>query len=161
MNEQKTKIYVLPKVTFHGILERNDISDENVNEFTNYAFVCINDFSGDYYHNPLFIMSHHNVINLFFDDVKDDFELSPTNKGVTKAFTEDMAKKLVKFLDDNKHVKVLMVHCAAGISRSGAVGQFALDYLNGDKEFFKINNSHITPNAEVSRILNNYIRNRK
>ncbi len=156
--DEKVKIYVFPKVQFQEVLDRNNINDDSVDAIINYAFICINDSEGSYYHTPLFTQSHHNVLNLFFDDVKNDLEISPTNSGKTRAFTEEDAKRVVKFLDNNKNVKVLLVHCAAGISRSGAIGQFALDYLNGDKEYFKINNKHILPNAEVLRILNNYVR---
>jgi len=159
MNEEKIKIYVFPKVQFQEIMDKNDINDESVDDITKYAFICINDFSGDYYHDPIFRHSHHNVLTLFFDDVRNELEFSPTNSGKIRAFTEEDAKNIIKFLDSNRHIKVLMIHCAAGISRSGAVGQFALDYLQGDKEFFAINNKHILPNAEVLRILNNYARN--
>lgn len=156
--DEKIKIHIFPKVQFQEVLERNNINDDNVDSVTKYAFICINDSEGKYYHAPLFTQPHHNVLNLFFDDVKNDLEISPTNPGKTRAFTEEDAKQVIKFLDKNKHIKVLLIHCAAGISRSGAIGQFALDYLNGDRDHFKINNKHILPNAEVLRILNNYIR---
>jgi predicted protein tyrosine phosphatase len=132
----------------------NNIDDENVDEFTKIAFICVNDTSGEYYHDPLFNGLHHNVLNLFFDDVENDLELSPTNSGKTRAFTKEDAKRVITFLDSNKHIESLLIHCAAGISRSGAVGQFALDYLKGDKEYFRINNSQILPNAKVLQLLN-------
>lgn len=154
MKEEQLKIYVFSKVKFHEILTQNNINDENVDEFTNLAMICINDTSGEYYHDPLFIGSHHNVLTLFFDDVENDFELSPTNNGKTRAFTKEDAKKIIEFLSSNKNVNTLLIHCAGGISRSGAVGLFALDFLRGDKDSFKINNSHIVPNAKVSLLLN-------
>lgn len=150
----ETKIYVLPKVEFNDILKRNKIDDNNVEEFVGYGFICINDTSGDYYHKPTFMLEHKNVINLFFDDVENDLELSPTNRHVTRAFTEKQAQQVLGFLKENKDVKTLFVHCAGGISRSGAVGRFALDYLHGDKEFFKQTNRHILPNPKVTMLLN-------
>jgi len=155
--KELTKIYVLPKVQFHEILKNNNITDESVEEFINIGFICINDFSGKYYHDPLFLADHHNVLSLFFDDVENDLDISPTNHKETKAFTKDDAKKIINFLDDNKNINTLLIHCAAGISRSGAVGSFALSYLNGDKEHFKQTNSFIMPNARVLRLLNNEI----
>mgnify|MGYP001156674478 FL=1 len=156
--DQKPRIYILPKVQFHAMLEGNGIDDSNVDEYVSHAFISINDFSGADSHTPLFRDSHHNVITLFFDDVKDETETSSTNKGKVKAFDENMAERIVKFLDNNRTVKNIIIHCAAGISRSGAVGTFALDYLGGDKELFKRDNPMISPNGEVLRILHNYHR---
>jgi len=50
-------------------------------------------------------------------------------------FDEGHAKKIIAFLDNaNKDPKDsdLVVHCSAGISRSGAVGTFACDYFGLD-----------------------------
>lgn len=152
-NEQ-VKIYVKSKVEFHGMLERNNIDDTNIDEFTKYAFICINDNRGEYYHHPLLKQKHYNVLNLWFDDIEHDGAESPTNKENTKAFTTKQATQIVEFLDSNKSIDILFVHCAAGISRSGAVGRFALDYLEGDRENFKINNNYILPNGRVLRMLN-------
>lgn len=161
--DEQIKIYVMPKVQFHEMLERNNINDDNVDEFIKVAFICVNDTSGKYYNQPLFAQNHHhNVLNLWFDDVEHDGKLSPTNKEeTTKAFTDKQAKQIVKFLDSNKNINTLLLHCAAGISRSGAVGRFALDYLNGDKENFKIHNKHILPNGRVLRMLNEVWRSKK
>ena len=153
-------IYVLSKVEFDGLLQRNNIDDMNVDEFITVAFISINDSSGDYYKNPLFRINHHNVLNLWFDDVEKDGQLSPTNKEETKAFSSSQANTVIEFLNSNKSAKTLFVHCAAGISRSGAVGQFALDYLKGNKESFVTNNKHILPNGRVLRLLNEALRNR-
>lgn len=151
---EKLKIYVLPKVEFHNILKKYEIDDDNVDEFIKYAFISINDTSGKYYHEPLFKEDHGNVLTLFFDDVENDLERSPTNKNVCKSFSEDQAKQVLTFLNQNKDVETILVHCAAGISRSGAIGQFALDFLKGDKDFFRITNKYIMPNSKVLRLLN-------
>lgn len=155
MSKEPTRIFVLPKTKFETILNNNNISDLNVETYVTYAFICINDTSGEYYHYPLFKEDHLNVLNLSFDDVEHDFEISPTNSNRTKACTIKDAKNIINFLDLNKKIDVLMIHCAGGISRSGAVGQFALDYLNGNKEYFKIDNPQIRPNAHILRLLNN------
>ena len=151
---KKPRIYVWSKVKFHEMKNTNNIDDLNIDEYKNAAFICINDSSGDYYNQPLFAYNHPNVLTLYFDDVEQDGELSPSNKEENKAFTKNQAAKIVEFLKSNKHVETLIIHCAGGISRSGAVGRFALDYLNGDKESFKLNNSHINPNGRVLRMLN-------
>ena len=151
------RIYVLSKIRFNEILDKNNINDNNVDEFKQYAFICINDSSGEYYHDPLFLSSHSNVLTLFFDDVENDLEMSPTNHNMTRAFTEEDADKVINFLNCNKRIKTLLIHCAGGISRSGAVGTFALDYYKSDKQRFKEDNPKIIPNARVLRMLNNKV----
>lgn len=160
MNEQP-KIYVMSKVQFQDTLNRNGIDDTTVDEYIKVAFICINDSSGDYYHDPLFVHDHHNVLNLWFDDVENEGELSPTNKGENRAFSTQHASRIIEFLESNKHVDTLMIHCAAGISRSGAVGRVALEYLQGNRESFKINNGQINPNPRVERMLNEAWHKRK
>ena len=157
--KDKVKIHVLPKVEFEEILNNNDINDDNVEELINYAFISINDSCGNYYHKPLFKSEHHNVLTLFFDDVSHDMEGSPTNRGETKAFTREQASEIISFLKENKNVNTVLVHCAAGISRSGAVGQFVLDFMDGDRDFFQSTNRHIMPNVHISRTLNEEMRN--
>lgn len=154
--KEKIKIYVMSKVQFQDLINRNGIDDSTVDEFIKYAFICIDDTNGEFYSYPLFCMDHHNVLRLSFDDVEEDLQISPTNKKMTKAFTEKDAKKIIEFLNSNKNIDNLIIHCAAGISRSGAVGRFALEYLKGDQEFFYNNNKHILPNAKVLRILNGF-----
>jgi len=148
------KIYVMPKVQFHDTLTKNHIDDDTVEEYTKIAFISINDSAGEYFHDPLFHCDHFNVITLYFDDVEHDGEISPTNKTENKAFTKQQAVRLIEFFESNKNVNTVLVHCAAGISRSGAVGRVALEYLKGDRDNFKINNGQINPNARVERMLN-------
>jgi len=154
MEERQPKIYVMPKVQFHETLDRNNINDETVDEYAKIVFISINDSSGEYYHDPLFLHNHHNVLNLWFDDVEHDMQISPTNKDMTRAFTKEQATRIIEFLESNKNCNTVLIHCAAGISRSGAVGRVALEYLGGDREYFKTNNNHISPNVRVERMLN-------
>ena len=142
---EKVKIYVLSKLRFDDLLKNNNIDDSNVDTYKNSAFICINDTTGSYYHEPI-LTEHFNVLNLFFDDVE-------TDTCEYRAFTENDAKRVISFLDVNKNVKLLLVHCGAGVSRSGAIGQFALDYLNGDKDQFNFDNSFILPNSRVLQML--------
>jgi len=66
--------------------------------------------------------------------------------------TEDQAKELVSFIDDNKECSFI-VHCDAGVSRSGAVGTFICRYLRHSLESFKIVNPNILPNDYVLDML--------
>lgn len=155
------RIYIVPKVQFDEILQKNGINEENVEGFIKIALISINDSHGEYFHKPFFKEDHHNVLQLWFDDIEHEGETSPTNSEKCKPFSNKDAKQILNFLKANKTVNTLIIHCAGGISRSGAVGKFALNYLNGDRERFKIDNGHINPNGRVLRMLNEEERNEK
>ena len=70
-------------------------------------------------------------------------------------FNEDHAKRIINFLDEIKNCKepsLLIVHCDAGISRSGAVGEFASDYFGLSYEQFCKDND-VLPNAHIKALL--------
>jgi len=54
----------------------------------------------------------------------------------------------------------LILHCDAGISRSGAIGSFAADFLRLDMEKFRKDNPDIMPNHYVLSVLNKVSGNR-
>ena len=151
---RKIKIKVLSKPEFNQFMGERGIDDKNVEEQMNgVALISINDTSGNW-STSWFDADHPNVLRLWFDDVFADTEKSPTNKNECRAFTEKQAQKIFQFIKENKD-KDFIVHCSAGISRSGAVGAFINDYLDSDKEFFhKFNADRIFPNAHVSILLN-------
>lgn len=71
-------------------------------------------------------------------------------------FDEDMADKVIEFLERVKAAddgKDLLIHCMAGVSRSGAVGTFAREFLDLDYEEFTRDNPHICPNPLVMKLL--------
>jgi len=155
--EQKTKkILVWSKPQFNEIMGKMGISDKNVEEtFKDVALISINDTHGNW-SQSWFDQDHSNVLRLWFDDVEQDTDkFSPTNQEKVKAFTVEDAKSIRKFLKDNKKKETFIVHCSAGISRSGAVGQFICDFFRVDRTEFLRNNPHILPNGRVTRMLNN------
>lgn len=71
-------------------------------------------------------------------------------------FDKVHADKIIKLLDiAQKDIKdsVLLIHCQAGISRSGAVGCFASDYCNLDYSQFVKDNPGIYANQYVLNVL--------
>ena len=65
---------------------------------------------------------------------------------------------MVDFLDviqKDEEDSILVAHCAAGISRSGAIGTFACDYCGLDYNEFIGSNSNIMANPHVLRVLSN------
>ena len=95
------------------------------------------------------------VLSLLFWDI------DPLTEKVGDApiFTETHAQEVRNYLDKINcfpNDVVLLVHCDAGISRSGAVATFASNYFNIDFQ-----DEYIKPNPYVLRILNNLIWNEK
>jgi len=71
-------------------------------------------------------------------------------------FNEDHAKEIVQFVKDvhaDKESVVLVAHCYAGISRSGAVGTFANDYAQLDYQKFMDLNPYIMSNPHILSLL--------
>ena len=91
-----------------------------------------------------------NLLVLYFDDV---------DEGQPHAMTPEQAKQIVDFarIEDPRPI---IVHCTAGISRSGAVGEVLNWYFNRyleddqeDYQRFQIMHRDLVPNAHVRRLL--------
>jgi predicted protein tyrosine phosphatase len=148
------KVFVISKANFDSLMKRKDITNDNVEDKTKTFFISINDTRGTdevpYFENK------QNVKILFFDDVEEDIDVSvigSNERKTAKAFTPIQAKELLEFIDNHKDKESCIVHCAAGISRSGAVGTFVNDYFSGDYFEFKRQNPYIHPNGLVLRLL--------
>lgn len=95
------------------------------------------------------------ILSIRFGDITDtDYEriLKYSNKIKREfhLFTEDQAHKIITFLDKIKNkVNFLLIHCDAGISRSGAVGIFSCRYYKLDENSFRKTNPYILPNQYV------------
>lgn len=155
------EVIVLSKREFDSLMLENGVNDNNVEKIDPTCFISITDtdksVSGRYH---FFKNNHPNVLNLDFDDVEKDGESSPTQLYNTKAFSEEMASELIDFINKNKHKTQFIVHCMAGISRSGAIGTFINTIQDGDHEAFKRANRRILPNPMVYKTLINMYRNK-
>lgn len=135
--EIKTRLVNDPKIALISILNYNDTES------------IIEDIPGK-------------SITLFFDDIGPDRENAPECirdiYDELTLFNEDHARNIIEFqktIDENT-ITSIIVHCTAGISRSGAVSQFLQDiYHKNDKdnEIFNRNNRHIVPNKHVYKTL--------
>ena len=149
------KIRVLPRAFFEKIkgtpteaelLERSKIISIN----SSWGWDDTPPFSEKY-------LKHPHLLTLTFDDIYNEPE-TPEDLGNAILFDEDMALAIMRFVDDGK--LPLLVHCTAGISRSGAVGEVLNWYFNrylenntADDEDFEQNNRQIQPNTIVRRIM--------
>ena len=149
------KIRVLPRAFFEKIkgtpteaelLEKSKIISIN----SSWGFDDTPPFSED-------LLNHPHLLTLTFDDICNEPE-TLEDLGNAILFNEDMAHAIMRFVDDWKIS--LLVHCTAGISRSGAVGEVLNWYFNrylesntADDEDFVQNNRQIMPNTIVRRIM--------
>ncbi len=146
----KMKVYVLNKESFDALMIQKGITNDNVESFNKTFFISINDTAGTYW-VPYF-ENKSNVKVLYFDDADEDL-IESDGKIKATAFTIAQAKELLEFVECNKDRETCIVHCAAGISRSGAVGLFVNDYFGGDYFEFKKNNPRTHCNQLVLRLL--------
>lgn len=103
------------------------------------------------------IKSSDKVLKLVFDDIHPFTAITLQSCKDCKVFNMSHALSIIKFLnvfhqDDEQHT--LVVHCAAGICRSGAVGQFAQVFFSNmtNLDFNKVN-PKILPNTWVRDLL--------
>ena len=92
-------------------------------------------------------------IQLFFDDIDIDECPSLATAGPIP-FSEDHANQIMKFVKNlPSQVDTLYIHCAAGVSRSGAIAKFLV-------EFFRLNSSQDTKgyNKYIYRILSGHLK---
>lgn len=96
------------------------------------------------------------IITLVFADITEtDLKIVPELSKRYPIFTADKAQEILNFLNhlQKKDIKLLLVHCDAGISRSGAIGIFAVRYLGLDESEFRKKHKYIGPNSMVYDIL--------
>ncbi len=99
-------------------------------------------------------VNQKNVLKLQFDDAVAD------SAGNLILFNEEMAKQIVAFIADIDKSRELFINCAAGVSRSGAVGEVLNEYFNKylennapDDYYFTLYNRQIQGNSLVRRLL--------
>jgi predicted protein tyrosine phosphatase len=126
-------------------------------DYPDKIFISILDSEG-WFSTPQ-LMYGDNTCIIQCDDVLESGEPSPTNATTnTRAFDKEDAGKIIDLLEKYPDATECIVHCAAGISRSGAVGEFVNDWYAGDYYEFLHNNPKIHPNGLISRTLKEWIR---
>lgn len=106
--------------------------------------VSFNEWTQGGEQTPYPLQAHHrDVQRIFCDDIEDEIDAT------YRMFDYIDALKIIAFLDKYRGMDI-MVHCAAGVSRSPALGKFMIDYLgytidpfNDRDDFFKCHNTHV------------------
>ena len=152
---------------FKHTMKNNDLYDCNIEQRTDVAVISIaNSFEDgeldDIFANGLssrwFRQRHRNVLNLTFDDISASGTEPLAGSSVVGGyvlFDENMAREIVAFVDANKDAAVWIVHCSAGVSRSGAVSRWLKDCLKFKYgiEANNVDGRHAVPNAYVLEVL--------
>lgn len=149
------KIRVLGRAFFEKIKG----SADEIELLGSYKIISINSTWG-WDSEPPFspeLRGHEHLLILKFDDIANEPE-TPEDLGEAVMFTLEMAERIMCFVDDGG--MPLLIHCAAGISRSGAVGEVLNWYFNRyltdnktDYDDFIQNNRQILPNPLVRKIM--------
>lgn len=139
MDKIKYNIQIMSK------LECTLFSTKDLTE--DYIVISIND-TGCYtiiYPNPHI----KEVLTLQFDDIS---EKEHEVEGL-KLMNEYQANRIWCFINKHRNkVKNIIVHCTAGISRSGAIGCVLARYLNGDDNYLLATGKYI-PNKHVYKLM--------
>ena len=152
---------------FKHTMKNNDLYDCNIEQRTDVAVISIANSSEDSDPDDIFAngpssrwfqQRHRNVLNLMFDDISasgaESLAGSSAGDGYV-LFDESMAREIAAFVDANKDVAVWIVHCSAGVSRSGAVSRWLKDRLEFKYgiEANNVDGRHAVPNAHVLEVL--------
>lgn len=148
------KIIATSRAIFEMHMVRNKVTSDNVEEFKNIAFISIN--NQDDKEPPYFPKDKENVKVLVFGDINEDITvplLDTREMVVIKAMTVAQAQELYEFIKKHQDKETIIVHCTAGIARSGAIATFINDYTSSNWDEFRRLNPHIVPNHHVYKLL--------
>ena len=152
------KIRVLPRIFF----ENNKGTAEEDRLLEKYRIISINASRGNDSAPPFSEHNrrHEHLLCLTFDDVCDEPE--PENPDSYVRFSPRHAEAIMRFAGAGD--MPMLIHCTAGISRSGAVGEILDWYFNryiandpADHQFFVQNNRQIIANSLVRKIFLDYL----
>lgn len=150
-------VKILSKNTFDSYVSSLGVSDVNITKITDMCFISITDTDGHL--EPYFKSDHENVLNLQFDDCSEDVQIPIIGTDEIRpvvAMKTGQAQSVIDFVDRHKN-RIFIIHCTAGVSRSGAVGTFVSNYLGKDPVEFRKRNPYILPNPHVLSLLNRQI----
>ena len=124
------------------------ISDGNFKRYSNVAFISIIDCDNN---ENRYTQETKNFLQVKMWDIEEDV-------GQYKKPSDEEILKIFNFINDNSTCEYFVIHCSAGISRSGAVTRFLLEKFNDeiDKEKFNRDNKHILPNLYILNKLREY-----
>ena len=157
----KMNIDIISRKNFDLKMITDGITDQTIEDYSSKAFICILSTPAISIFNtePYFKLPHPNVLSLTFDDLTDkDLSVLKEYPGSRLMDLED-AKKIVDFVARNKE-RDFVIHCSAGISRSGAIGTYIQQNYGTDYDLLIQKNPAISPNYYILSLLNEVNRSR-
>lgn len=150
------KVYALSFLLFKKMIQENKINDITVCN-KDALFICIHNtkyesLANGYYTNQPLLQNCANVLNVWFDDL--DFSYKDKDGHTHTGLQPEQAKEIVEFIRANKNKQLAIVHCAAGVSRSGSVAQFIADMWHIPYDKFTRMNPSISVKAHFTQTLN-------
>ena len=138
------QIKALPKYVFD-----NNFSNEIFKKHDNACFISIIDIDNT---EQKYDLSIDNFLQVKMWDIENDII---QNDYFYEKPSDNELLKIVHFVNKNKNKNIFMIHCSAGISRSGAVAMFIRDkfFDEIDNVVFNIENKHILPNLYILKKL--------
>ena len=91
--------------------------------------------------------------SMWFYDIDEDI-YDEVKDFTYKTISDEQVDELYDFIMKNKDKKNFVVHCTAGVSRSGAVGEFVNDLFGIPYAEFRKQNPNIIPNTYIKKKLN-------
>ena len=132
------------------------VTPANVETLKDAFLISIQNDTGDKDYKPTFTESLKNVHVVAFSDVEQDTptKLIGTDETVVaKAMTPQQAQDMYAFIKKHRHRKTCLIHCTAGVARSGAVGAFVAELMGVNYFDFKRANPNVQPNVHVLKLL--------
>lgn len=137
------KAHALSWYQFNATMDYAGITDDNVESKDKTAIIEIMG-ERDMLHMPFYFKQpHSNVLRVMFDDIEKDTDvqfLDGTGKGKLVTMSLAQGKQIVEFIKKHDRVDNFIVHCAAGVSRSGSVALFITEYFGGsESDHYRLN----------------------
>ena len=176
------QIHTLSVADFKHTMRNNDLYDSTIESMTELAVISIGNSFDDFDPDDIFsngpslrwfARRHRNVLNMTFDDITSpekwqllsqfgNSQSSDDTSGNASAekdyvlFDRNMVREIADFVDDNHKASTWIVHCSAGISRSGAVSLWLKDWLKFKYGIDAVNvdGKYALPNSHVLSELN-------
>lgn len=149
-------IKTFSRYAFNTRLKSQYINDETVEQYPKMFFIgCVTGSSRDSANCvPAFADKHPNTISETFDDTSPNIESYFERKRRSNVvFDKDMARRLVTFIETiPEDAESVLIHCSAGISRSGAIGYYIANKFGLIEQYVK-ENPQISPNPWVLELM--------
>lgn len=135
------QVKAIPKLVFD-----KNFTDKEFKYYDYACFISILDIDNN---EQKFDKSIDNFLQVKMWDIEED--LFENGELKYEKPNDNELKNIVDFINKHKDKSVFIIHCSAGISRSGAVATFLYDkFLSEiDKEQFRRENKYIRPNLYI------------